>query len=417
MVKGAIMIPYQHQIEIAKEGYDTLSKYGLVYLAMEERTGKTLTSILLAEQTTRTKVLVLTKKKALDGWHETLDSYAGNTGYNGKDGLLHWKLHNSTDITVTNYHQAGTLTKGYDLIILDESHSYLSAYPKRGTIWKYVKELTKGQPIVYLSATPNAQGYQLLYNQLALSDWSPFKKYANFYRFFESYGIPSKVRTSYGLQETYKKCKPSVWDKCKHLFITYTRGELDFEHEPTDELHYFELDDTTRELYNRCLTDEMLIYKDIEIPLDSSMKLRTSLHMLEGGVAKDEDNYIVLSNEEKAKAIYEDFGDTKDTVIMYHYKAELGKLQRLFTNARLLQATSYAEGVDLSMYDNLVIYSQDFSTARHSQRRARQANKNRDTAITVHYYLVKDAISEQVYQTVSDNKANFIDSLFNRKEL
>ena len=87
-------------------------------------------------------------------------------------------------------------------------------------------------------------------------------------------------------------------------------------------------------------------------------------------------------------------------------------MQSVFKKALILQATSYAEGVDLSHKRHLVIYSQDFSTARHSQRRARQANKNRAEDIIVHYLLVKKGISEQVYQTVSLNKKNYVDSLF-----
>ena len=423
------MKPWEHQIAIADEAYNVLSKYGIVYLAMLERTGKTLTSILLAEKTTRTKVLVLTKKKALGGWNETIEAYEG-------DGR--------TAFTVLNYHAVHTRYKtkagktayklnikptDYDLIILDESHSYLSAYPKTGAIWRSVKKLCSGLPIIYLSATSNAQGYQLLFNQFSLSDWSPFREYKTFYDWFGrdedranpnarvTYGVPDKIRTSYGLQETYKKCKPEVWDKVKHLFITYTRKELGFKHEPEDELHYFELAEDTRRLYNECLKTELLITPQFESPLDSSMKLRTTLHMLEGGVAKVDDEYYVLPNAEKARAIMNDFGDSKDMFIMYQYKAEFLKLRDIFRKATLLQATSYAEGVDLSMFEHGIIYSQDFSTARHAQRRARQANMNRETPIKMHFYLLAKGISEQVYKTVSLNKENFVDSMFERELL
>ena len=102
---------------------------------------------------------------------------------------------------------------------------------------------------------------------------------------------------------------------------------------------------------------------------------------------------------------------------MFQYKADLMKLERHFKNARLLQATSYAEGVDLSTYKHLVIYSQDFSTSKHTQRRARQANLERKEPINVHFLLVKKAISEQVYKTVSLNKTNFVDSVFEREEI
>lgn len=252
------MTPFDHQVAIADEAYKVLSEYGLVYLAMLERTGKTLTSILLAEKSNRTNVLVITKKKALDGWEETLSQYKG-------DGETHF--------TVTNYHGIHTRYKtpkgrtqyrlkykpsDYDLIILDEAHSYMSAYPKVGVMWKSVRKLCEGKPIIYLSATPNAQGYQLLFNQFRLSDWSPFIQYANFYKWFSTYGIPDKVRTSYGLQETYKKSKSEVWDVVKHLFITYTREELGFKYEPEDSLRYFELSEMSKKQYNDCIETEML---------------------------------------------------------------------------------------------------------------------------------------------------------------
>ena len=43
------MKPYEHQTRISLEAYGVLKRYGLVYLAMQERTGKTLTSILTCE--------------------------------------------------------------------------------------------------------------------------------------------------------------------------------------------------------------------------------------------------------------------------------------------------------------------------------------------------------------------------------
>ena len=56
------MIPFQHQLELAEEGYDILQANGIVYLATEERTGKTLASILIAEKCKAKTVLIITKK-------------------------------------------------------------------------------------------------------------------------------------------------------------------------------------------------------------------------------------------------------------------------------------------------------------------------------------------------------------------
>jgi len=136
--------------------------------------------------------------------------------------------------------------------------------------------------------------------------------------------------------------------------------------------------------------------------------------MLEGGTLKINDDYITLGNIEKVDYILTKWGDTKDIVIMYNYIEEEFKLKRYFKHARILQSTSYAEGVDLSMYKHLVVYSKDFSTARYTQRRARQANIERKDPINVHYLLVKNAVSHKAYKTVSVNKKNYVDTVFER---
>lgn len=392
------MIPYDYQIELAKDAITTLRSYGIVYLAAEERTGKTLAAILVAEEYNAKHILVVTKKAALDGWTDTLKAFKHRKNY-----------------IVTNYHQARKQTGNFDLVILDESHSYISAFPKPGKIWKELRPICANKPIIYMSATPNAQGPQQLFHQFALSSYSPWKKHGNFYKWFELFGKPYSIKIGGIPIRQYDKCdKKLILGSCEHLFITKTRKELGFEHEPSDHIHWIQLEENTKAVYNELLDHSIVHLKAGILVCDTTSKLRFSLHMLEGGVAKIDDDYLVLANEEKINHVLETFGDSETLVIMYNYKAELTKLQKIFKKATLLQATSYAEGVDLHKYENLVIYSQDFSTARHTQRRARQANKNRKTPIVVHHLLVKKALSHQVYKTVSLNKKNFVDSVFER---
>ena len=200
----------------------------------------------------------------------------------------------------------------------------------------------------------------------------------------------------------------------KHLFVTRTRAELDFEHEPEDKVHYLELSEYTKGLYNKLLKDRLVynIVDDEPLVCDTQSKYRVALHQIEGGTIKLESGYKQLPNSEKVDYILATWGDSPDLVIMHNYKEEAKKLALYFKQAHILQATSFAEGVDLSMYKHLVIYSQDFSTARHTQRRARQANKLRAEPIIVHFLLVKKATSERVYKAVSVNKKNFVDTVF-----
>lgn len=54
-----------YQKAIVDRGVETLRRYGFVYLAMEVRTGKTLTALSIAEAMGVESVAFLTKKKAL----------------------------------------------------------------------------------------------------------------------------------------------------------------------------------------------------------------------------------------------------------------------------------------------------------------------------------------------------------------
>jgi hypothetical protein len=395
------MKPYDYQVELADDGYEVLREHMMVYLAFEERTGKTLTSILIAEKCNVRRVLVLTKKKALPGWQDTLEKFKHKKFYK-----------------VTNYHQAPKVLTKFDLIILDEAHNYISAYPKVGSLWDEVAEHTKGKPIIYISATPHAQGTQQLFHQFKLSSWSPWKRFQNFYDWFNIFGKPYTVEINSMNVPQYDRVKTDkVLSQVNHMFITKTRKELGFEQEPEDVIHFIELSEATRWVYNEVLEHQIVELKAGMLVCDTVSKLRFSLHQLEGGTIKIEDERIVLGNTEKIDFILDKFGDNPSLVIMYNYIAEKQKLESYFTEARILQATSFAEGVDLYEYQDLVIYSQDFSTARHTQRRARQCNKKRDTPIKVHYLLVKKGISEQAYQTVSVKKKNFVDSVFNRSKI
>lgn len=397
------MTPYNHQIEIAEKAYKILQDKLIVYLSMEERTGKTLTSILLCEKTKAKNILIITKKKALDGWEDTLQKFKEVTK-------------NYTYINYESIHKLDS-TKIYDLIIIDEAHANLSAYPKVGTIWKSVYKLTKGKPIIFLSATPSAQTYAQLYHQMKLSSWSPWIKFPNFYDWHRYYGIPKSIYAAGRQIMQYNEVKiDRVEVDVKELFISYTRKELGFEHEPNDVIHYVELSNYTKKIYNELNKDSII--KELGYVADTSMKLLQGLYQLEGGTLKiDEDSSIFTDGWEKIEYILNTFKDVESLVIFYHFKHEEKKLKSIFKKATILQATSFAEGVDLSHFKTLIIYSMDFSTARYSQRRARQANMKRSEPIDVHYLLVKKGISEQVYNTVALNKSNFIDRYFDRESL
>jgi hypothetical protein len=392
-----MMIPRDYQLILAKEAFSILKENLIVYLAMEERTGKTLTAILAAELTNRNvkTVNVLTTKKALGGWIDTLSKF--NT-----DKVFH----------VTNYHKAKILTKS-DILILDEAHNYISSYPKTSNIWRAVKRLSAGVPIIYLSATPNAQSLSLLFHQFHLSSWSPWKEYTNFYDWFRVFGVPGSIYVGQRRVSVYNSTKEEkLRASVNHLFITMTRKELGFKHEPVDKAHTITLKPETKVAYHTIQKKSLYEFTVGTLVADTIAKRNHALYCLEGGTIIIDGVSYVLSNTEKIDYILKTWGDTKNIAIMYNYVGELKKLQQYFKRARLLQATSNAEGIELADVEHLIIYSHDYRVSKHTQRRARQASKARETPIAVNFLIVPNAMSDQVYTSVVIKKKSFVDRVY-----
>jgi len=126
--------PYQQQI--VERGLGILNKYRFLYLAMEVRTGKTLTSLSLADKMGASHVLFITKKKAISSIQADFD-----------------KLNPSYRITIINYESLHTVDGNFDLIICDEAHScFLGNTLVDG---KKIKDIKLGD---YLNSFNFAQG-------------------------------------------------------------------------------------------------------------------------------------------------------------------------------------------------------------------------------------------------------------------
>ena len=113
-----------YQQDIISRGADIISTHGFLYLAMEVRTGKTLTSLGICQQLNVENVLFLTKKKAMSSINDDLDKMC---------------LTSFTMFTI-NYESIHKIPKvKWDVIICDEAHS-MGAFPKPNKRAKQVKD-------------------------------------------------------------------------------------------------------------------------------------------------------------------------------------------------------------------------------------------------------------------------------------
>ena len=425
------MKPFPHQLHYSDVCWDILKELGYVYLAGKPRSGKTLTSILVAEKSDKiSSVLVLTKKAAISGWEKfTTDK----------------ELNLQHKYTITNYEQAHKLkSSDYQLVIIDESHN-LGTLGKPSKRIKTIQKLCYDMPHINLSGTAIVESPNSIYHQMTISKFTPFE-HKNFYDYFREFGKPYYIKAGGREITQYDKCDMELLMPIINSFTVYMTQEdagIDKSLQATDKCHYVELCDDTKALYNelqehnivrvgpnileglKCEVCGLHLHKNepelkcpgcgfnynYELVADSVMKLRVSLHMLESGVAKIDDEYIMLGNTEKIDYIKETFKDDEDTGIMCHFIGEQLLLKKHFKNAQIYSSSAHAEGVDLSHLKNFVILSSDYSGSKFIQRRDRVINTNGSNTTTVHHILVKGAISEQVYKRVS-KKEDFNNSTY-----
>ena len=398
--------PMNHQIIAASQALSILKKLGYVYIYGQPRSGKTLISILMAEECNVQNVMILTKKNAIPGWQKFISN-----------DLKH-------NYTIINYEQLGKIENkkvivnydrnNYQLCIIDESHNY-SAFPKPSQRYLVLRSFCINMPHIHLSGTPVIESPCGIYHQMNISKYSPFKDFTNFYRFHDKWGIKSITYIRGQPITQYKDYKPELLDYIENFMVYMSQEDAGITDKAQDKVHYVTLCSQAKELYNIWLNDKVIRIAGIEYPLDTPMKLRLALHQLEGGTIKINNQGYELFTD-KVAYIKKEFGDSSDMGIMSHFVAEQQMLKKHFKYANIYSSNAHAEGIDLSYLKHFIIYSSDYSGARFVQRRDRIININGSNTTTVHHILVKNAISEQVYNVVS-NKLDFNNSTFRSIEL
>lgn len=377
-----------HQVTKSKSIVRKLRLYGLCLFAGEVRSGKTaaflLASQLLAEYF---EVAVITKKDAIPGVKKF-----------------------SSDIEVTNYHQAKKLEPKYKVVILDECHRYITGYPKRSQIWKDVARITLAADyIIFSSGTPTPESYAMLFNMLALSTDSPWKDYKRYTEWHQHYGIPYQIKIAGGmLVNQWDRVKENLILKdIEHLIVSMTRAEAGHKFEPTDKLHKIPLTEQQEEIYKRIEEDKLFeIDDEYAIICDTPSKYIQKLHQVAGGyvnaVNDNEESKVFKIESNKVQYIKDNF-DPKETIILAFYIPEQEYLASIFPNVGSI--TKNSDGVDYSHFKNMVIYSMGFPASTYQQVIGRQLNfVTRKEEVIIHFLI--SGIDQYVYNAVS-NKESF----------
>ena len=198
-----------YQQEIKDQAVNILILHRFVYLAMEVRTGKTLTSLSVCEDLGVVNVLFITKKKAIPSIEA--DYQLMNASFN---------------LYVINYeslHKINTEVD-YNVVICDEAHS-MGAYARASNRAVAVKNIiqTYEPYVILLSGTPTPESYSQMYHQVYGIPTNPFHYHSNFYKFAHEYVNVTTKKINSNFVNDYSKGKPSILESMKPYTISYTQ--------------------------------------------------------------------------------------------------------------------------------------------------------------------------------------------------
>ncbi len=391
-----------YQSDIITKGSQILTKYRFLYLAMEVRTGKTLTSLGIAEECQAQMVLFITKKKAIS----TIEA-----DYNS--------LKPSYNITVINYESLHTVMDEWkwDLIICDEAHS-MGAFPKpSGRADLVAQVIRKCRPmVILLSGTPTPESYSQMYHQVYAIPNNPFAEFKNFYRFCDKY-VNIKQRKINGLfVKDYSGGLETIIKAMEPYTINYTQQEAGFMTETKEEILEVEMKPMTYAMIKKLKKDLVIEGKEEIILADTPVKLMMKVHQLSSGTIKFESGNSMILDLSKAEFIKEQFEGCK-IGIFYKFKEEYNALKQVFgddltselsvfedTNKNIaLQIVSGREGISLRQAEYLVYYNIDFSATSYWQSKDRMTTKER-LENQVYWIFAKGGIEHDIYKAVTKKK-------------
>lgn len=397
-----------YQTDIATKGVIALNTYGLVYLAMQPRTGKTLTALTMAKYVFAQNVLFVTKKKAIKSIETDFE-----------------KSEYSYNLTVINYESLHKVVGSFDLIIIDEAHS-CGAYANPNKRAKQLKKLAINKPIIYLSGTPTPESYSQIFHQLYISSYSPFRRYATFYKWAKEFVNVKQKNVGYGLVNNYDDANIDKIKQHTDMFwFDYTQQEAGFKSTIDEKIIEVELKESTYKLIDRLKKDLVIEGKNETILADTAVKLQSKLHQLYGGTIKFDSGKTMVLDNSKIEAILSRFKDTK-IVIFYKFIAELESIKNVYLNqvttdleefnstnkSIALQIISGREGLNLSKAKYIVFYNIDFSANSYWQARDRLTTIDRKEN-NIFWVFAKKGIERAIYKAVM-NKKSFTTSHFKK---
>lgn len=389
-----------YQQRISEGAAEALKNHRIAYLAMEARTGKTLTALAAAQTFGAANVLFITTKKAQPSI--TADYEAGGFPFS---------------LTVINHDSAHKISGTFDLVVIDEAHR-LGAYPKPSLRTQKIKAICKGLPVIFLSGTPTPESYSQIYHQLYVSDSSPFRWCKNFYAFAKVFVNTRKREINGYTINDYSAAKiHAIWPLVAPFWFSYSQKEAGFNSFSRDYYRTIAMKPETVRLIEELKRNRIAHLGDTTIVADTPAKLLDKIHQIGGGTVIDNEGKAHIIDTTKAEYIKRLFEGRK-IAVYYLYRAEFEMLKTVFENwtddpqefqtstdkTFLGQLASAREGIRLDTADAIIFYSIAYSYLSYEQTKNRIQSKEREKPSPCFFIFTRGGIDEDIYTAVQDKR-------------
>lgn len=426
-----------YQEEISTQGANIINNLGYLYLAMQMRTGKTITTFEICRKINAKSILFITTLNNI----KNVENDFNNFGH-------------PFDLKIINYQSLHKIDDSIkrDIVVIDESHK-IGQIPPYSTSREKSKSSTTGKTfvpprdfiknyvhkhnckVIFLSGTPSPETYCMLYNQLRVHPNNIWKEYKTFYQWAKAgYVKVKQVWRGRMYVNDYKEANEekilSEFHKC---VIGYTGDQAGIGN-VEDILLFVDMKQSTKDLIKKFIKNNGVVHSEktnMAIIAENSAVFNSCLHQLWSGtiILTDLNEDIeckkgVIIDDSKAIYVKEYFKGRK-IGIFYKFIQEYEMLKKVFgdeltkdinefknSNKNIAyQFVSGKEGVNLREADALVFFNMDYSATSYLQARERMNYIGREKN-DVYFIFAKGGIEYEIYKIVVNTKKPFTSKHF-----
>jgi hypothetical protein len=383
-------------------------------LFMEQRTGKTMTALWLAEKWDCRQNLVICPKKALPVWKQEIALMGLDVNQFEIVSFETFRIHRLK------------FQQSWDLVIVDESHRIKERKSQQTkAVWSLSRRAKKR---LILSGSPQGNGMEDYYAQLKFIRPDLFPTWESFerqYLIIQDRWIagredPFPEIVGYKNQEYFKELLASISFRVTRDEVSKVKTRV------RNRKYSIPWSSESRSLYD--ILDTKL-YFEVQEGLVSAAHVLTKglkLHQICGGFVKDDEKQLQVVGQDKLNKLWELIDGPLQgcsIAIVAQYKAEMdaiaqGLSVRGITFAQVRGKHQYdpkdrsqvtilhpssGEAIQLAHHNHMIIYSMGHSYLKWAQFKDRIVLVDTPQVI-YHYLLMQESMDEVIYQAVIEKK-------------